>query len=79
MIYNALFKPQRYFTSNVEATGRLGASTHLFVEELYRASKMLWELGNLIVPSPIQSLLPNIVTVVAKFNAQAMLFHKNGT
>jgi hypothetical protein len=33
-------------------------------------------LDNLIGPSPIQSLLRDIVTVVAKFNAQAMLFHK---
>jgi hypothetical protein len=71
-----LFTPQRYFTFNVEATGRLGASARLFVEELYRASGRLWELDNLIGPSPIQSLLRDIVTVVAKFNAQAMLFHK---
>jgi hypothetical protein len=71
-----LFTPQRYFTFNVEATGRLGASACLFVEELYRASGRLWELDNLIGPSPIQSLLRDIVTVVAKFNAQAMLFHK---
>jgi hypothetical protein len=61
----------------VEATERLGASARLFVEELYRASGRLWELDNLIGPSPIiQSLLRDIVTVVAKFNAQAMLFHK---
>jgi hypothetical protein len=60
----------------MEATGRLGASACLFVEELYRASGRLWELDNLIVPSPIQSLLRDIVTIVAKFNAQAMLFHK---
>jgi hypothetical protein len=33
-------------------------------------------LDNLMCPSLIQSLLRDIVTVVAKFNAQAMLFHK---
>jgi hypothetical protein len=71
-----LFTPQRYFTFNVETTGRLGASACLFVKELYRASGRLWELENLIGSSPIQSLLRDIVTVVAKFNAQAMLFHK---
>jgi hypothetical protein len=72
-----LFTPQRYFTFNVEATGRLGAYARLFVEELYRASGRLWELDNLMCPSPIQSLLRDIVAVVAKFkNAQAMLFHK---
>jgi hypothetical protein len=60
----------------VEATERLGVSARLFLEELYRASGRLWELDNLIGPSPIQSLLSDIVTVVAKFNAQAMLFHK---
>ena len=71
-----LFTPQRYFTFNVEATGRLGASACLFVEELYRASGRLWELANLIGPSPIHALARDIVTVVAKYNAQAMLFHK---
>jgi hypothetical protein len=61
-----LFTPQRYFTFNVEATGRLGASARLLVEELYRASGKRCELGNSIGPSPIQSLLRDIVT---KFNA----------
>ncbi len=60
-----LFTPQRYYTFNVEATGRLGASACLFAEELYRASGRLWELDNLIGPSPIQSLLRDIVTVVS--------------
>ncbi len=60
----------------MEAAGRLGASARLFVKELYRASGKLWELDNLIGPSYIQSLLRDIVTVVAKFNAQAMMFRK---
>ena len=41
-----LVAPRRYFTFNVEATGRLGASACLFVEELYLASGRHWELAN---------------------------------
>jgi hypothetical protein len=59
----------------MEATGSLGASARLFVEELYRASGRLWELDNLLGPSPIQYLLRDIVTMVAKFKAQAMLLY----
>jgi hypothetical protein len=54
---------------NVEATGRLGASACLFVEELYLASGRHWELANLIGPSPLMSLIKDIGAVVAKFNA----------
>jgi hypothetical protein len=54
-----LFTPQRNFTFNVEATGRLGVSARLFVKELYRASGRLWKLdNNLIGPCSHVSFRP---------------------
>jgi hypothetical protein len=43
---------------------------------LYLASGRHWELANLIGPSPLMSLIKDIGAVVAKFNAQAALFHR---
>jgi len=68
--------PRCYYTFNVEATGRLGASAEQFIKDLYKECQRARELEAAIGPSPIQALARDIGTVIAKYNAQAALFYK---
>ena len=68
--------PKKYYTFNVEATGRLGDAALSFIEELYRATDRSAELIAFQGPSPLTVLNREISSIIAKRNARAASFHK---
>jgi len=68
--------PRKYYTFNVEATGRLGDAAQAFLEDLYRATERNAELIAFQGPSPLTVLHREISSIIAKRNARAARFHK---